>query len=1491
MPEHPSIPPSLAPDETPPEATGAIVRPQEATPGTDTYEPSAQAPSKEAPAGLGGRYELLGEVGRGGMGAVLRGRDRTLGRDLAIKVLLGHHADHPEVVQRFVEEAQVGGQLQHPGVVPVYDLGLSADHKPYFTMKLVKGDTLSALLRQRSDPAQDRPRFLGIFLQVCQAVAYAHSRGVIHRDLKPSNVMVGAFGEVQVMDWGLAKVLRTESVVGSQFSVVSPDRTTALLTTENRQLTTERTRVGDVLGTPAYMPPEQARGELDRLDERCDVFSLGGVLCTILTGQPPYADRDGAVALRRAQRADLTEAWERLDNCGADAELTGLARRCLAAETLGRPRDAGEVAREVERYQAGVEERARQAELERAAALAREEEARGRAAESERRVTAERRARRLTAGLAAAALLLVLAGGGGAWYWQQRRATADAETRMALAQGRSRLEEGWKQNDKGLLEAAVTEADKALKLAQSGASEALRQEAAELCTEAQAKFKQAQANIDLLADLLNVDAGRETRQYVRGPSGSMMALPEPSVDQQFAQAFQHWDKDCDFDRTPLETLVRRLGEQPEAVVQEVVAGLDTWLLDRRRRAVSWRRLFQVAEELDRDPDSRALRQALVSGTPEREAALRRLTRLFPWPAVAGVSNDKQRQWFREQAARAAGPRTPARRLVLLARALVSVGEAKDALQLMRKAVLAQPNRELLLDALGRFLEQQGSAYREEAIGYHRAARALRPQLGVNLGGALRAAGHLEEAREVFVLLRQKQPSNPEISLALAAVLYDQKKLAEAEKVCRQTIQLQPRLALAHNNLGAALDAQKKWTEAEAAWRKALELQPDLALAYLNLGVLLHDRNKLVEAEAACRQALKYQPDLAPAYSRLGCVLCDRKQLEEAEAACRKALQLQPDSADAFNNLGLVLRNRNRLAEAEVACRKAIQLQPDNPDAHCSLGSVLTDLKRLPEAEAACRKAIQLQPDFAMAHGNLGVVLLRQKKLAEAESACRKAIELQPDLALAHHNLGMVLHEQKKPTEAEAACRKAIELQPDFALAYSFLARLLREQLKPAEAETACRKAIELQPDLAEAYLNLGVLLHDQRKLAEAEPLYRKAIALQPDLAPAYYNFGKLLYEQKRLAEAETAFRKAIALQPDLTEAHVEFGILLWDQRKLAEAETAFRKAIALRPTLALAHNNLGMVLRARKKLPEAETAYRRAIALRPDYANAYNGLGLALQDQKKLPDAEAAFRKSIQLQPNRAVVHRNLGNVLRARKKPPEAEVAYRKCLELAPDHAEAHCSLGLVLSEEGRFAEALASLRRGHALGSQRPGWPYPSAQWVMQAQQVFDLDSRLAAVLAGKVQPKDARELFNLGLFCARYRKRYATAVGLFTDAFAADPRLSADLNVPYRMTAVHCVALAVAGKGKDAGTLNDQKRTRLRKQALDWLRADLEANTALAGKADSRRVVQQRLAHWLKDDDLAGVRDDKFLAGLPEPERKEWRKLWADIGALLKKVEDKR
>ena len=332
------------------------------------------------------RYRLDGEIARGGIGAIIKSRDTDLGRDLAIKVLLDSHKDNPEVLQRFVEEAQIGGQLQHPGIAPIYELGQFADQRPFFAMKLVKGKTLARLLADRDHPTEGRSKFIGIFEHVCQTIAYAHSRGVIHRDLKPANIMVGAFGEVQVVDWGLAKVLQVGGIEDekqarnqhSDKSIIQTTRSTGINRTGTKQTNDSQTQMGSVMGTPSYMPPEQALGKIDQLDERADVFALGALLVEILTGKPPYMNDDTAIIYQMAVRGSLKECFARLDECGADTELIQIARHCLEVEPRDRPRDAIALSKSVACYLESVETKLRKTELAKADAMARAEEFRRR---------------------------------------------------------------------------------------------------------------------------------------------------------------------------------------------------------------------------------------------------------------------------------------------------------------------------------------------------------------------------------------------------------------------------------------------------------------------------------------------------------------------------------------------------------------------------------------------------------------------------------------------------------------------------------------------------------------------------------------------------------------------------------------------------------------------------------------------------------------------------------------------------------------------------------------------------------------------------------------------------------------------------------------------------------------------------------------------------------------------------------------------------------
>jgi serine/threonine-protein kinase len=225
--------------------------------------------------------------------------------------------------------------------------------------------------------------------------------------------------------------------------------------------------------------------------------------------------------------------------------------------------------------------------------------------------------------------------------------------------------------------------------------------------------------------------------------------------------------------------------------------------------------------------------------------------------------------------------------------------------------------------------------------------------------------------------------------------------------------------------------------------------------------------------------------------------------------------------------------------------------------------------------------------------------------------------------------------------------------------------------------------------------------------------------------------------------------------------------------------------------------------------------------------------------------------------------------------------------VKLAPDFPEAHCNLGHALRPRGDFVAALVAYRRGHELGSKRPGWPYPSEKWIQECEGLVILDRRLAAILEEKSRPTDTAERLTLAsLCCTKPKKLYVAASCFYEEAFSVQPDLAGDRPSEHRYNAACAAALAGCGEGADADTLDTTARARLRQQALDWLRADLAAwHKVLTGdRSKAAPAVRQQMQHWLQDADFAGVRGPQALAQLPEAERSAWRKLWAEAEELF-------
>ncbi|MCO4745125.1 MAG: SUMF1/EgtB/PvdO family nonheme iron enzyme [Proteobacteria bacterium] len=331
------------------------------SPTRDTWtdEPDEAALEVDSALDLPERYEDLGPLGAGGMGEVRRVRDRELSRVVAMKVVKA--GSSAAAIARFREEAQVAAQLQHPGIVPVHDLGLLPDGRLWFTMKEVRGTTLGDRIAQvhaaarvgqeQTSDGWSLRRLIDALARVAEAVGYAHDRGVVHRDLKPDNVMLGDHGEVLVLDWGLARVM-TEA--WTPVDAVHSLRSTG---------DSLRTQAGAVAGTPSYMAPEQARAEHDRIGPATDVWALGGMLYELLCGDPPYAAPSRRALVALVAMAPAVRLPGTRSALPVAEELSDLAMAALAPEVDDRPSDATALARRLFDWLDGAKNKERALDL------------------------------------------------------------------------------------------------------------------------------------------------------------------------------------------------------------------------------------------------------------------------------------------------------------------------------------------------------------------------------------------------------------------------------------------------------------------------------------------------------------------------------------------------------------------------------------------------------------------------------------------------------------------------------------------------------------------------------------------------------------------------------------------------------------------------------------------------------------------------------------------------------------------------------------------------------------------------------------------------------------------------------------------------------------------------------------------------------------------------------------------------------------------------
>jgi tetratricopeptide (TPR) repeat protein/serine/threonine protein kinase len=1309
-----------------------------------------------------GEYELLAELGRGGMGVVYLARQSSLGRLVALKTLPADLAGEAVALARFRREIRALARCEHPNIVKVLSSGSLPDGQLYYTMEYVPGCDLEQVWRELSGTTASTANLSSSSWAQAVLSASRKKREQSTAARQPEETATDCRAEVAATkqvpallpplpdlpalpDDPGGYVRRVATLVRDAARAVQAVHEQGLIHRDikpaNLMLTPDGARVvlmdfglakgaddsttasrrGGLMGTLRYAAPEQlAAASLD-VGPTADVRGLGVTLWELLSRRRLFAEAaDERQLAALVHDVDLPKL--RAIEPGLDRDLEAIVARATERRPSARIGSAGRLAEYLQLYLDGKSLPIRPPGV------------------REQLWRWLHRRKGLVTGLAATGAALALAVTLAVVLWVQRRELAREVTRDLEEAAQLRDQARWREG-----RAVLKRAEDRLT---GRGPEALEEQ-----------VRQARQDLDLVIRLEEIPfLAVETIRFVSSAQGKPVVVPGTlDINKTYAEIFRGYGIDV-LDLGAEEASRRVVAS---AVRGPLVVALDLWSFSTTDPEIA-KRLQEVAELADADDWRREVRRA-VHRDDRR--------------AVEGL------------AAQLEAGTAPPITVRLLALQLQRYGALDRAEAVLRRGQQQHPGDFWLNYYLFEMLSNK-PGHLEEALGFLRATLAVRPE------------------------------SSP-AHLVLGLTLFVRGSAGAGETECREAIRLQPDFGLAHLALGACLMGQDRFAEAADEFHEAIRLQPDLYLAHLALGLTLNQDHK-------------------PA---------------EAERALQKAVHLNPNDPQGLNELGNALYAQQKWAEAEAAYLQAISRKDGYPEAHVNLGHALYAQKKFPAAEEAYKKAARLRANYPEAHLWSGNALYAQQKFSAAEEEYREAVRLQTNHTEARCGLGNALYAQKKYPEAEAEYLATVGLKPNY----------------PA------------------AHYNLGNARYEQKNYPAAAAAYSEAVRLQADYPEARRGLGNALYEQKKYPEAEAEYRKAISLRPNYAEAHVGLGNALNEQKKYPEAVVAYREAVRLRDNYPEAYYRLCLTLSVQKKFPEAEAAGKKALDLKHDYPEAHLGVGLALYFQKKTVEAEAEYRTAIRLSPAYPGAHFALGLVFLDRMDPAAAEAEFQLALLFNPDYFEARYALGTALQAQCKFSEALQEYERSRQL---LPSGDFRLLELLTktrQCQRLADLDAKLPDLCRGSIQPVDASEGLTSGWLCQQpYKRMYVAAARLYADAFSADSQLVEDPRTGNRYNAACAAALAGCGQGNDARLLDDKDGVRLRRQALGWLRTDLDAWAKLLDGATPEQRAQfvGMLKHWQEDSDLAGVREADGMAKLPEDERSSWAKLWTDVDDLLKR-----